>query len=314
MSRTVSFKQLSAAFVREHAEAVVAALCTEPSFVCAKERASGMGVSLCFSLFGTYTDEKRYTYRLPEGEDDIPYGMQLDVVAEVVRDGYVLFVTDKEGHPIQLSTSFTVLRTADTLFGKKAQLFDLPDIDAEQTVAMLEDFLDRLQEQDGVASAVLTGDACPKLPAGPYGMTDSAQAQGEQEVVELLGGPFTGTFGNDGSVYFSFAAFMPYLYLLEGRSFGFFAPHGVSVIGEDAWQTLACDVRDLCGLLPGQVSFTDALTEMDIFSPMPSAAAERCLCELTLRRTKDFAASAMAFLDWGAQKIKECGCISVLWP
>ncbi|MBO5790824.1 MAG: hypothetical protein J6R40_06660, partial [Clostridia bacterium] len=131
--------------------------------------------------------------------------------------------------------------------------------------------------------------------------------------VEVMAGNFEGLYGNEGSLYFGAAAFLPFAYLLEGRTFGFYMPHGVSMADADACRTFAEDLRALCRLLDGGVSFADMLIDTGIFSLSPTAAAEAVLCDVTLRHMAEFKEAAKAFLAFLDKAIEEKGSISVLW-
>ena len=310
MSKTVSFKRLRAQDVAAHVESIKEALLSNEIFESAVSKAKEMGVSVLLETFDTYTDEKRGYYHLPEDQDDLPYGMQKDVLVSLTKDGRALFITDQEGTPVQLCTALTALHTQDSFFGKKAQLLDPKDADVKGAALMVEGFLEQLAEYEEKTSVVTDASACPLAVELDPSVSFTNDVEG---AVEVLAGEFAGIYENEGSAYFSQASFLPFAYLLEGRQFGFYKKGGVSVIDEAAWEVFKQDLQALCGRLNDAVSFADLLTEVDIFSLQPTAANEALLCEVVIRRADAFFDVAQAFLEYGDLQIAQKGCLSVIW-
>ena len=309
MARKISFKAITADFIRHHGDSVIEALRGAEDFLGIEECAREEGVFIEIEQFGTYTDEKKFSYHLPKDADDVPYGMQLDIMVSLTDGQNVLFVTDEEGNAVQCSTTFTVMRTADTLFGKKAWFLDVEDIDFEETFDLIEDFLDKIEEDESrvKTSVVCTASLCPEDSDVFF---DTEPFEG---AVEVMAGNFEGLYGNEGSLYFNAATFLPFAYLLEGRMFGFYMPHGVSSLDKEAWETFKDDANALVHMIDGGVSFADMLIDADVFSIMPTAAAEEVLNTVTLRQKALFKKTVDALLALGDDAIEEKGTLSILW-
>ena len=309
MARKISFKAITADFIRHHGESIIEALRGAEDFLGIEECANEEGVFIEIEQFGTYTDEKRYSYHLPKNEDDVPYGMQLDIMVSLTDGQNVLFVTDEEGNAVQCSTTFTVVRTADTFFGRKAWFLDVEDIDFEATFDLIEDFLDKIEENRSCVktSVVYTEALCPEDTDVFF---DTEAFEGS---IEVMAGNFEGLYGNEGALHFSAATFLPFAYLLEGRMFGFYMPHGVSSLDKEVWETFKDDVNALLRLVDGGVSFADMLIEAGVFTIMPTAAAENVLNTVTLRQKALFKRTVDALLALGDKAIEEKGAVSILW-
>lgn len=321
MSYRIPLRKLSHEDVEEHVQKIISALQDEPSYAEVCRRAQEMGVSVVLTLCDTYTPEKVSSYTRPSDRETITYGYSAQLRADVVRDGYLLFVQNESGTYDQLSTSETVVNSPDVMFVPKLQFYEYGDLAMVQSFPeFLEEFLDRLEEGEGKTSLfriddpLTKGDVLPDL--RPVSL-DSLSA--EDRVVELLPGAFGGTYLGENSLFFDERAFFPFAVAAEALHFGFYVPHGVSVLEGENLDAFCETLRQLAGSVGRTVSrlpedFFSAMLEAQLYSVEPSEDEKQWLTDLVFRDRETFCETCTTLADWLAERGGESGGVSVLWP
>ncbi|MBO5788785.1 MAG: hypothetical protein J6R42_02440 [Clostridia bacterium] len=320
MSRVESYRRIERSDLTSHGEAIILQLTQKEEYIEAAEQAQALGVSISVYMRDTYTDEKKYEYELPEDEQDIPYGYQGDLRIDITRDGRILFARDESGAYNQLSVSYPIIYTPDSIFGHKLKFLDFEEIDGgESIIQYICDFLDIVKEaKGGVVSVLRAEEQCPEKAVASLDMYD-IETLPEGDVVELLPGSFAGIYLGESSVFFTPDGFLPLTLLLESREFGFYTVHGVSQIDEARWSTLRQDIFDLCECLKDfPCGFTDILSDMKLYSLEPSGREEKLLNQISILRPEEYTDTLMRFLKWGDEQMAalpdDDKIISILWP
>ena len=315
MSKTESYRRVSREDIVAHGEAVISALKAQEGFGDIVEHAKALGVVVSIYSRDTFTYDRRNEFSLSEDEEDIPYGYQCDLRIDIVRDGRILFVADETGEYNQLSVSFPIIITPETLFGRKMKFIDFAEIEgSESIIDYIADFLDAVNEGKGGVVSVLTANEVKADAPIADGMIASLADLPEGDVIELLPGAFAGVYLGEKSVFFAPEAFAPFKLLLEARKFGFHVAHGVSVMNEEKWQQFSGDVREFCSLLRhNDCGFSDILSQMKLYSLEPSDTEEKQLNNICYSDKKAFIKTAEALLTWGNEVMDTEEEISILW-
>ena len=317
MSYRESLRKISREDVEAHGQKIISALQDEPAYAEACRRAQEMGVSVVLTLCDTYTPEKIAVYVRPSDREIIPDGYSAQLRADVVRDGYLLFVQNESGTYDQLSTSETIIKTPETLFVPKLQFYDYEDLPMVQNFPeYLEEFLDRLEEGEGKTSLFRVSDPLTKeadLPdVRPVSLSELSE---EARVVELLPGTFGGTYLGDNSLFFDARAFWPFAVAAEALQFGFYVPHGVSVLEGESLGRFCETLQKLAEAVeraPGD--FFTAMMTAELYSVEPSEDEKQWLSDLVFRDRETFCETCRSLADWLAARGEESDCVSVLWP
>lgn len=321
MSYRIPLRKLSHEDVEEHVQKIISALQDEPSYADVCRRANDMGVSVVLTLCDTYTPERVSSYVRSSDRETVNYGYSAQLRADVVRDGYLLFVQNESGTYDQLSTSETVITSPDIIFVPKLQFYEYGDLPMVQNFPeFLEEFLDRLEEGEGKTSLFRIDDPLTKgetFPAVRPVSLDGLSA--EERVVELLPGAFSGSYLGENSLFFDERAFLPFAVAAEALQFGFYVPHGVSVLEGENLDAFCETLRRLAAVISRTVvripdDFFTAMTEAQLYSVEPSEDEKQWLTDLVFRDRETFCETCLRLADWLAERDGEMGGVSVIWP
>ena len=321
MSRTETLRRVTRGDIIAHGESVIAALEAEEGFAEVKAQAEALGVHISVYVRDTFTYDKQHDFKLAEDDEDIPYGYAADLRIDMTREGRILFAQDEFGGFDQLTQSYNIIYTPDTLFGKKLTFREYAEIDgSESIIDYLAGFLDTIKEdKGGIASVLVANDEADAPLSEQLDMIEALSDLPEgEDVVEICGGAFSGIYLAEGSLFFTRDGFRPMGLLLEARQFGFFCDHGVSTIDREKWDTFKKDLAGFTKLAEkGVPGFTEICSQLGLYSLEPSAKEEKRLNQITSLRAKEFADTCKRFIAWGDQKMEEQGdgaVLSILWP
>jgi len=317
MSYRESLRKISREDVEAHAQNIIASLKAEPAYAEVCRRAEEMGYSVVLSLCDTYTPEKASVYLRPEDRETIPAGYCAQLRADLVRDGFILFIGNEDGTYDQLTTGETIIDSPETLFVPKLTFYEYDDLPiAQEFPDYLEEYLDRL-EDDGAGKTSLfriddplaQGVVVPDVrPAALSELTE------QEHAVELLPGAFEGVYLNDTSLFFDEKAFLPFATVLEALHFGFYVPHGVSVLEGELLDGFCEALERLVAAIDHAPDFFSAMTEAELYSVEPSESEKQRLNELVFQDRDEFCETCHTLTDWLKEHAEQSGCVSVLWP
>ncbi len=266
----------------------------EEDFIHVRDRAAALGVDIVCDMRHTVTEDYEGGYIFTqEHEGQLPHGYALELWFDLVRDGYVLCSAGED--KIQLSYSVPVVTYVNLLLTQRFSFADYETVMQENPVcAVLEDYLDRIEDEGACPSPFVRDSLSPTAPRGEEGLIVGRENVGDGSYVEISSHPYDGTVGAEDSLYFSSDAFLPYHLFLLGvtapaAGSAFTAPLTLSTEEMNAYAEV---LEELPRHMRACRCFTELLSAVGVAAYAPPPRAEALLDEVTYLREKEFLADA----------------------
>lgn len=310
-----AYRKMTNEILRAHEENVMAFLRADMRFGDCEERAEELGVRLSVSVHESYTAHMRSRYGRAE-EDKFPYGYSSELEIDLVdaENGYILNTNPEDGRPVQMTLSYTIVRTPETMFVKKIELIPYDEIAEDGSLfAMLEEFLDNIEERGIGSHSPFCDDAKQKRrPTADLALYDGNDRLSDDSYVELQRGEFFGAFGRRDSLYLTPDAFFPYRLLLIHLMGNEFQRGGVTRLDADDLAFFIELLGELAEKTPGALLFSDLLSRLNIYEMTPPENAEKLLSAVTVARGASFVETTRALSEKLAKIAESHGAISVI--
>ncbi len=291
-----ALKKTTYADIAAHAERLFAELAEDEAYIALIERAAAMDITVTTSVRHTYTDDYALNYRPnPTAEGKIPVGYAMELWFDLTRGGRVLVTGDGE---IQCSVGAEAVDCSGFLLSHKLRFHDLEQVLSGTPVcALLEEFLDAIEEKGGVPTPFVTDSCMPIAPAGAANALTRADVR-EGAYVEMMCGTYTGSYGAEDSVYFAADAFLPHRLFLHGALGEVKNFEGETCVMEgEALARLTEIYEEIPSVIRRAATFTDLYMELCESPLAPPPRAEQLADALTVCRADAFLADCERVLE-----------------
>ncbi len=299
--------------VLSHAEDLLAELNRQEDYANMLARAASLGVVVTTSVRHTYVDEFASVYHpRTDKEGQLPRGYAMELWFDLVVDGHV--VLTREEVPVQCSLGATAVEY-NSIFMLSSVLFrPFEDMMARNPiVAMLEEFLDKIEESGYELTPFSIGEDGYHLPRGDAGVLTRDEVR-EGAYIELAVGEYDGTFGAETSLYMASEAFLPYRLLLHAVTGVNTAFEGESLaLGGETLDGVIAVLDEIPEVTRHAVTFSDIFTEVCESPLAPPPAAEVMLDALTVCRVEEFCEDAGRIADFLRAQAEENQMVTVIW-
>ncbi len=272
-----------------HAEELFAALAETEEYSAAVSRAATLGLEVVTSVRHTYTADYADVYHpVRETEGTVPVGYAMELRFDLVRDGYVLAAADGS---MQFSYTVTAIECMSVLFFHNLYFRDLDYILERNPIsAMLEEYMDIIEEAGAVASPFAVGGILSAIPEERMAVVTRNEVT-EGSYVEIACGAYTGTVGSDRSLYVVSDAFLPYRLFLHAvmHKTERFTDETLPLDREEC-EAFAEALEEAGHEVRHAATFADLYSELFESPLSPTPEIERLLDSLTVCRPRDFAA------------------------
>ena len=299
-----SYRSMTNDLLLAHEETALSLLQADPDFSEAQQVAEDLGVSLSLSI--------RRPYTLPDQQTKFAYGYESELCIDVVCDGQVLYTANPDVDPTQMSLSYPLVRTPDTLLLRRIELIPFEKIIEDGTLfAMLDEYFDDIEEYGATRLSPIPADETVPDPTDPAGILTPEEAE-SCEAVEVCAGAFTGVFGASDSLFWSRQGFSPYRWLLFAILGEKYNKDGINrMVGEEA--------ERFCSLLSelplsGRGLFSSQLSELGIYHLSPTDRSDRLLTHYAGARHDAFLADTERLLIHLKEALRQEGCFTVIEP
>lgn len=301
-----------------HAEGILASFRELDETREMESHAASLGIGVAYSLHHTYDESQRANYICPDStEGALPNGYTLEIWVDLTKDGYVLASTSGEEDRLQYSVSFPVVVHVEGMvyFFNRVDFLSFETVmKKNQANAMLESFLDEIEENGAQPSPFRTDSTCPVLPVGDLRVVFGVEDLEAGNYTELSPRPYDGTVGGKHSVFVGEHAFLPLRLFLLGCTDlpRWNTPAALTLTEEELTVWL-----DLLGEVPyvmeEYTSFTDLLDGVGIHAYAPPPNAETLLWRLTYGRKTDFLSDTARLADWLTAQKEEGNPVTLIW-
>ncbi len=308
-----SFRSTTYEDVIAYAQDLIEELREKEEYLSAVSRAEALGYAITATVRHTYTEDFAASYTPnPDATGPIPVGYAMELWFDITAAGHVL-VTNGET-PVQCSVSALAAETSGVFLIRHLKLLTLDEVlDHTPVAAMLEEYLDALEEEGYALSPFVTDALAPVSPRGGDGVINLARVE-DGSYVELSRMPYDGSFGREDSLYLSRDAFLPYrLFLLgiTGRSTDFEGAYLLPDI--DTTEAFLEILDEIPHAIRNALNFDDLYSAL-LDSPLaPTPRAEQLLDALTICRRNAFLDDCERIADFIREQLADENTITILW-
>ncbi len=272
----------------QHGDNLLEELGQNEEYAAAVARAEEMGITISASIRHTYTDEFEAGYTpAEEPTGQLPSGYAMELWFDLTHDGHVLVA--KGENPVQCSVGATAIEFSVVFLTARLNFFDLDYIlEHNPIAAMLEEFLDLIEENGAAPSPFVADGLCSPTPGGSAAILSRQQVL-QGAFVEFSSNPYDGTFGAEDSLFIDAEVALPYRLFLHAAMNSLEAFQGDHLaLNADQTEAFAAMLEEVPDTLESSVNFATLYNALCGFPLEAPPRAERLLDALTILRETRF--------------------------